>query len=557
MPVHFDEDAQKRRSAEFRLQEAERFAGLVAHNSGLHYVDLSLVSINPDALGLVEETEARGAKLAVFREIGKKIDVAVFSPSFSGVSEILGKLKAQGYTPNIFVTTEESLKQAWKFYADIQKIEQTKVGQIDISAESINKYASRVKTLEDTKTLVGEILGNSGSGRISAALEAVLAGAIALDASDIHLEPEERTVRVRFRLDGVLYEVANFEHHTYKLLLARIKLLSSLKLNIASTRQDGRFSVQLGKFEVDIRSSIIPGSYGESAVMRILNPESIKVSLEKLGMSKQVLEIMRLQIAKPNGMILNTGPTGSGKTTTLYTFLQEENSPELKIITIEDPIEYKIEGLVQTQVNTEKGYSFFEGLKSAMRQDPDLIMIGEIRDKETANTAIDAALTGHLVFSTLHTNNAAGAIPRLIDLGVNPKVIGPALNVAMAQRLVRLLCSKCKSESPITGEEKAILKKHLGTLAEIGILRDLPAKLPRSGTCPACNNTGYKGRIGIFEIILVDKNLEEIIATSPSENDVWKAARKQNVPNMAEDAILKVLENLTTIEELKRVVDLS
>jgi type II secretory ATPase GspE/PulE/Tfp pilus assembly ATPase PilB-like protein len=557
MPVHFDEDAQKRRAAEFRLQEAERFAGLVAHNLGLQYADLSLISINPDALGLVDEPVTRAAKLAVFREAGKTIDVAVFSPTLPGVSEILEKLRGEGYVVTLYVTTEESLERAWKYYADLQKIKETKVGQIDISAGSIAQYIEKINTLEDSKHLIMEILKGSGAAKVTAMLEAILASAIALETSDIHLEPEEHNVRARFRFDGVLHEIASFEHHTYRLLLARIKLLSSLKLNVASTRQDGRFSVEFGKNGIDIRASIIPGGYGESVVMRLLNPESVRVPLEKLGMSDQVLKIMQAEIDKPNGMILNTGPTGSGKTTTLYTFLQVANDPGVKIITIEDPIEYQIEGLVQTQVNAEKGYTFFEGLKSAMRQDPDLIMVGEIRDGETANTAIDAALTGHLVFSTLHTNNAAGTIPRLIDLGVNPKVIGPAMNVAMAQRLVRVICQKCKSESAITPEERIIIDKRLVTLAEIDIHPSVPEKISRPVGCPSCNNTGYKGRIGIFEIILVDQSIEEIIANNPSEYEVMQVARKQKIPDMTEDGILKVLDGRTTIEELSRVVDLS
>ncbi|HEY4504919.1 MAG TPA: GspE/PulE family protein [Candidatus Paceibacterota bacterium] len=557
MPVHFDEDTQKRRATEFRLQEAERFAQLIANNSGLQYVDLSLVSINPDALGLVNEADARKAKLATYRATGKNLDVAVFSPSIEGVVEVVNKLQNQGYLVTLFVTTQDSLDRAWNYYADIQKIKQTKVGQIDISATAITQYIEKINTLEDSKLLIMDILKGAGSTKVTAMLEAILASAIALETSDIHLEPEEHMVRARFRLDGVLHEIASFEHHTYRLLLARIKLLSSLKLNVASTRQDGRFSVQLGKSGIDIRASIIPGGYGEFIVMRILNPESVKVPLEKLGMSDHVLKIMRAEIDKPNGMILNTGPTGSGKTTTLYTFLRVANDPGVKIITIEDPIEYQIEGLVQTQVNAEKGYTFFEGLKSAMRQDPDLIMVGEIRDEETARTAIDAALTGHMVFSTLHTNNAAGTIPRLIDLGVNPKVIGPALNVAMAQRLVRLLCNKCKSEGQITEAEKIIITKRLITLAEIDIHATVPEKLARPIGCQTCNNTGYKGRIGIFEVILVDSALEEIIATGPSELEVWQVARKQKIPDMIEDAILKVLDGRTTLEELQRVVDLS
>ena len=557
MPVHFDEDKQLRRAGELRKQEAERFAQMVSANTGIPYVDLSLVSISPDALGLLDEKVAREAHVAIFHDAGKNLSLATSSPTDSKISEIMKGLSEKGYKPSLYIATLNSLERAWKYYEDIHKIEETKIGQIDISNEALTKFAERIKTLEDTQKLMAETLSARSTARVTAMLEIILGSAIALGASDIHLEPEEKEVRARFRLDGLLHDISAFDSHTYKLVLSRVKLLSALKLNVESTRQDGRFSVQIGGADIDIRTSIIPGAYGEAAVMRILNPESIHVSLEKLGMSQQLLEIMRKEVRKPNGMILNTGPTGSGKTTTLYTFLKEINEPGVKIITIEDPIEYHVEGVVQTQVNQNKGYTFFEGLKSAMRQDPDIMMVGEIRDNDTATTAVDAALTGHLVFSTLHTNNAAGTIPRLIDLGVNPKVLGPALNVAMAQRLVRTLCSSCKKEGPISPKTRAVIEAKLATLKEIGIERTVPQTLLVPTGCPVCNNTGYKGRLGIFEVILVDQAVEGIIPEAPSEYDVWKVARNQKIPDMAEDGILKVLDGLTTIEELERVVDLS
>ena len=557
MSVHFDEEKQIRRGDELRKQEAERFAQMIANNTGLPYVDLSLVSISPDGLGLVDEKMAREARLAVFHDAGKNLSVAAFSPTDEKVKEVLKILSEKNYNPSLYVATMNSLERAWKYYADLHKIDETKIGQIDISSEALAKFAERIKTLDDTKKLMVETLTERSKARITAMLEIILGSAIALEASDIHLEPEEKEVRLRLRLDGILHDISSFDSHTYKLVLSRVKLLSSLKLNVESARQDGRFSVQINNADIDIRTSIIPGAYGESAVMRILNPESIKVTLEQLGMSERLLGIMKKELKKPNGMILNTGPTGSGKTTTLYTFIREANEPGVKIITIEDPIEYHVEGVVQTQVSEKKGYTFFEGLKSAMRQDPDIIMVGEIRDNDTATTAVDASLTGPLVFSTLHTNNAAGTIPRLIDLGVNSKVLGPALNVAMAQRLVRTLCKACKKEFAITPEERIIIESKLATLKEIGIERSVPEKIMGPAGCSVCNNTGYKGRIGIFEVILVDQEVEEIIPNAPSEYEVWKVARKQKIPDMTEDGILKVLDGLTTIPELERVVDLS
>ena len=557
MPVHFDEDRQIRRGEELRKKEAERFAQLISNNTGLPYVDLSMVSISPDALGLIDEQTARAGKLAVYHATGQNVSLAAFSPSDPKVKEVLDKLKTSGYNPSLSITTLNSLERAWKYYADLHKTDETKIGQIDISGEALAKFAERIKTLEDTKKLMLETLAEKSKSRITAMLEIILGSAIALGASDVHMEPEEKEVRVRFRLDGILHDISSIDTHIYRLVLSRIKLLSALKLNVESARQDGRFSVEINKSSMDIRTSIIPGAYGESAVMRILNPESIKVTLEKLGMSPQLLAIMRKEISKPNGMILNTGPTGSGKTTTLYTFLSEANEPGVKIITIEDPIEYHVQGIVQTQVNEKKGYTFAEGLKSAMRQDPDIIMVGEIRDNDTATTAVDASPTGPLVFSTLPTNNAAGTIPRLMDLGVNSKVLGPALNVAMAQRLVRMLCQACKRSRPVKPEERAIIEKKLATLKEIEISRELPETIWEEVGCTVCNGTGFKGRVGVFEIILIDDAMEKLIPEGPSESEVWQVARAQKIPNMAEDGILKVLDGITTIPELERVIDLS
>jgi type IV pilus assembly protein PilB len=298
-------------------------------------------------------------------------------------------------------------------------------------------------------------MGQKQSYKISRLLEIIIAGALALKASDVHIEPEEKFVRIRYRLDGVLTDILHFDKETFRLLLSRIKLLSGMKLNLTGA-QDGRYSIILENTEIEIRTSILPSAYDESIVMRVLNPTSISVPLESLGIPRKLLSVLLKEIDKPEGMILTTGPTGSGKTTTLYAFLRKVYTPEIKVITIENPIEYHLEGIVQTQVNTDKGYTFLEGLRSALRQDPDIIMVGEIRDRETAEIAVNSALTGHLVFSTLHTNNAAGTFPRLIDLGVNPKVITSALSVSMAQRLVRKLCPECMKKIKLKVEIKKL-----------------------------------------------------------------------------------------------------
>jgi type IV pilus assembly protein PilB len=382
-----------------------------------------------------------------------------------------------------------------------------------------------------------------------------MAGALSLGASDIHIEPEADTVRMRYRVDGVLADVLTMDGATYKLILSRIKLLSGLKLNLTSVAQDGRLSIVVKEKEIEIRTSILPGNYGESVVMRVLDPSSIGLSLEVLGFDKYLVEIFKHEISKPNGMILNTGPTGSGKTTTLYAFLKAVHNPGIKIITIEDPIEYHLGGIVQTQV--DKQYTFALGLRSVLRQDPDVIMVGEIRDSEVASTAVQAALTGHLVFSTLHTNNAAGTFPRLIDMGVNAEILGSAVSVAMAQRLVRRLCEHCRKQQPLEGEDKALVERWLENIPHPESIPEDHSKSWVPVGCDKCNNTGYSGRIAVVEVILMDEEIEEIIRTNPSEREIMHAARNQNIRIMQEDGIVKVLQGVTALEELSRVVDLS
>lgn len=307
---------------------------------------------------------------------------------------------------------------------------------------------------------------------------------------------------------------------------------------------------------------MIPGAYGESIVLRILNPKSIAVKLDELGISAPLYTLFTDQIKKPNGMILLTGPTGSGKTTTLYAFLQQIYSPEKKIITIEDPIEYHLAGITQTQTDHKKGYTFLEGLRSALRQDPDVIMVGEIRDPETAKIAVESALTGHLVFSTLHTNNAQGVIPRLIDLDVNPKILVSALTLSIAQRLVRKLCTDCREERAVTPEERAHIDRIWDQavtegkdMASFGVKKEIE-KLWMAKGCEKCNNTGYRGRIGIYEVIKTDENIEKIITESPSERDIKKISESQGYLDMKEDGLVKILQGITDFAEVESVVDL-
>ena len=541
-----------------RKKEEEELASTLSGYHGVPYLDLSTHPINIDALRVIKEVDARAAEIAVFNATDKKIDVAVLSPKNEKTVAAIEDLKRRGYIPEIFMVSHQSLGKVWERYKDLSYSFETKSGALDISNEEILEVTKKVNSLEDVKKLIEGVLSLKRAYRISKILEIILAGAISLQASDIHLEPEDKDLRLRYRLDGILTDILHFDSETFELLLSRIKLISELKLNVKEKAQDGRFSIKLADIEIEVRTSLLPGPYGESVVLRVLNPNAISVELESLGIHPRLLEILEKEIRKPNGMILTTGPTGSGKTTTLYAFLKQIYKPDIKVVTIENPIEYHLEGIVQTQAEVEKGYSFAEGLRSALRQDPDVIMVGEIRDNETAAVAVNAALTGHLVFSTLHTNNAAGSFPRLLDLGINPKVISSALNVSIAQRLVRTLCPKCKKEIPLEGANKETIDKVLANVPDPIYLEGVQRKhLWTAIGCPECNNLGFKGRIGIYEAILVDTNIEKAVIINPSERDIREAAKGQKLLTLVEDGVIKVLSGITTLEELDRVVDLS
>ena len=424
------------------------------------------------------------------------------------------------------------------------------------------KITGEVKISPTILTIAQKIKNVSGfQKRIEKSLEKnvteisgiILGGAINLKASDIHIEPKEKQVKIRTRIDGILQDVITFDLKTYQALLSRIKLLSGIKLNITDRPQDGRFSVSINKIAIEIRVSTLPAEYGETIVLRILNPKTL-VELEALGLRKDLLEIFRAEIKKPNGMIIVTGPTGSGKTTTLYAFLRRIQKPEIKIITIEDPIEYHLKGTSQTQVNPEKGYDFASGLQSIMRQDPDVILVGEIRNLETAQIALQAALTGHLVFTTLHTNDAAGTVARLTSLGAKPSNIGPAINMTVAQRLVRKICKKCGGPVKPSRQILNKLKKGLrGMPKTVKALKfGVGVKVPQTKGCKYCNFTGFRGRTGIFETFLVDEEMEKFILKAPSIAVLRKEAIKKGMVTMQQDGLIKVLNGVTTIEEVEK-----
>ncbi|MBU1046349.1 type II/IV secretion system protein [Patescibacteria group bacterium] len=537
-------------------QEEEELAKILSVKYGVRYVNLKTVSINTDALRVIPEPISQTLKIAAFDLLGKKLKVAVISPTDPEIQNYLKKLEENGYLLTVYMISHKSLEKAWSRYKEVSYTTKTTAGMIDISAENVENILNKTDNLEDIKEIFQEILTSKQPHIISRFFEAVLAGALGVKASDIHIEPETDSITLRFRLDGVLTVVAKFDTQIYKLLISRIKLIAGLKLNITKKPQDGRLSIKLKNKEIEIRVSVLPGAYGESVVLRLLDPDSISVNIEELGIEKHLFEILKKEIHRPNGMILNTGPTGSGKTTSLYAFLKTIHSTENKIITIENPIEYHLPGIVQTQVDIDKGYTFAEGLKSSLRQDPDVIMVGEIRDYDTAKIAVNSALTGHLVFSTLHTNDAAGTFYRLIDLGIQPNIISTAVNIVIAQRLVRKPCEFCKKEVLIEGDDKKIISRVLSEITDISKYTNNTEKMVVPIGCKECNNTGYKGRIGIFEAIIVDAETSKLLEMNPGKEEIKGVFKKQGILSLAQDGIVKILTGATTLSEVRRVVDL-
>ncbi|MEK9153017.1 MAG: GspE/PulE family protein [Patescibacteria group bacterium] len=424
--------------------------------------------------------------------------------------------------------------------------------------ETIKQTAANITQLGQTINLHSQKIED-----ISGALQIIFGGSLILAASDIHFEPEEQSVKLRLRLDGLLHDVALIKPDLYGKILTRLKLLSELKLNVTERSQDGRFTLKITETnktkEIEIRVSVLPSEYGEAIVMRILNPTAI-LSLEELGIREDLKKILETEINRPNGMIIVTGPTGSGKTTTLYAVLKKIQNPQLKIITLEDPIEYHLEGISQSQINTVKGYDFASGLQAIVRQDPDVILVGEIRDQKTAQMAIQAALTGHLVLTTLHTNDAAGTIARLQALGEGPNDIASALNLVVAQRLARQVCRQCSQSATASAENLQIITSELSALPVAikdslkitALLKD--AKLAIAQGCPACNNTGYKGRVGLYELMIISDEMENFIVKMPTMADLNKKARESGMTTMKQDGLIKVLQGITTIDEVIRVV---
>jgi len=556
MDLPFDTASGDRKLAEVHEREEEDVARILSEKYGMAYVDLSMHEIDNEALRTIPEETARLAEAAAFIKTAKSLSLAIHNPNNPALAKLEGDLVERGFTLQKFLVSKKSLDKIFERYRDLSFAVKSRAGILTVSAETLAELSKKGATRSVLKEELDAVMELKSLERVSRIFETLLAGAFALRASDIHFEPGEGETLLRLRIDGLLADAYVFDPATYHQLNSRIKLLSGVKLNITNRAQDGRFSITKGESQIEIRASFIPGKYGESIVMRILDPETTKVSYKELGIHPKLLERLEREIRRPNGMLLTTGPTGSGKTTTLYSFLREIHSPEIKIITIEDPIEYHLDGIVQTQVEGEK-YTFAEGLRSIVRQDPDIIMVGEIRDGETADIAIQAALTGHFVFSTLHTNDAAGTFPRLADLGADSKSFGSAVTVSMAQRLLRKLDPEKRKERPLTNAEKAMIVKTFEPLADKSLV---PGKIetvwePVAGS-PESGETGYKGRIGLYEAIFMDDELAHFLRDNPPENEIAKLATKQGYLTMAQDGLIKALAGVTSLSEVAATVDL-
>jgi type II secretory ATPase GspE/PulE/Tfp pilus assembly ATPase PilB-like protein len=540
--------------AKMNREAEERDAQRRADQLKFPYLNLALLPVETEALALVSEKEAKDAQIAVIEIKNKDIVVAVFDSSDPKAANQIKTLEGKGFKPKVFIVSLSSLRKAWDFYKFAVKSTTPLTGRVDIDKDRLKDLKEKLVKLDAVRQAITTFdYRNYPTGQI---LEIVIAGALANRASDIHFEPDEKQTRLRYRIDGDLRDVmTDLDKSIYNHLISRIKLLANLKLNVGDKAQDGRITIGLGGKDLELRVAIAPSEYGEVIVMRVLDPDAINLSMAQLGFRSDDLKIVETELKRPNGMILNTGPTGSGKTTTLYAFLKEKATPDSKIITIEDPIEYHLEGIEQTQVDPEADYTFANGLKSMMRQDPDIILIGEIRDKETAEIAIQASLTGHLVFSTVHANKASGAIPRLEDLGVRATSIGPAMNLIIAQRLLKRLCVDCKKKAIVSDEMKNKLEKFVANLpARVNKEEYKDFNIYEPVGCDKCGGTGYKGRIGIYELLRVTKEVEEILTKGGGEIQLEEFAKeKEGMVNMQEDGILKVIQGLTTFDEVEKV----
>ena len=513
---------------------------------------LSDQEISFDALKFIPEESARHYGFVPIGLTDGVLEVGIVDPNNLVARDALQFISSRIEMPfKLYLITEKDFNTVIEQYKNLRGEVTKALREFDISKkdEDLTEELKRT-TVRGTESKGANIVEEAPVTRIVAV---ILNHATEGNASDVHIEPTPDNVRVKFRVDGALYTSLFLPKTVHEAVVARIKILTNMRLDEKRKPQDGRFSARIGGHKIDFRVSTLPTSFGEKVVLRILDPEKGMKHIEKLGLTEWNFKLLKNALERPYGMILITGPTGSGKTTTLAAMLNELDREKFNVISLEDPIEYNIEGVNQSQIRPEINYTFASGLRSILRQDPDIIMVGEIRDKETAQLAVQAALTGHLVLSTLHTNNAIGVIPRLVDMGVDPFLIAPTLILAIAQRLVKVLCEDSKDEKPVTESMQIMIKKQLADLKES---RKEEFKIPnhvysakRSATCPG----GTRGRVAVFEAIPITAEIERLILENPSEQALYKVARQEGMATMKEDALLKAFSGIIPFEEVSNL----
>ncbi|MCD4706084.1 GspE/PulE family protein [bacterium] len=538
---------------EIDVKEKEEFIKSDAKELNFAYINLFGFPISQDALKIIDKADSEKYKIVCFFYGDRQMRLGVVNPKEKKIQDFIAKIKDIFFNKEIFVylISEHSFKTAFSGYLKLPEMKKKDEG-VQITGKDLEKFKD-IKNFQDIAEQIKKI-------SLTDIVSLLLGVAINIDTSDIHIEAEKDGVKVRFRVDGILHDVTVLPKEKWKVLISRIKLVSGLKINVNDKPQDGRFTVFIDKEQIDIRISTLPTAFGESVAIRILMFSRKMLTIKELGLSDESSKILEKGISSPNGMILNTGPTGSGKTTTLYSVLTKLNKEGIKIITIEDPIEYRLEGINQSSVNSDSGYTFTKAIRSLVRQDPDIIMVGEIRDIDTADTAIQSALTGHLVLSTVHTNSASGAVARLLSMGVKDFLLVPALNTIMAQRLVWRICPHCKEKMKLDDEiiekiKNIFVQSSKQAQEKINLDKLKEMDFYKGKGCDKCGNIGYKGRLGIFEIIDFDKEVKDTILSDKniSEAKMQELATSKGMITMAQDGIFKAINGITTVEEVFRV----
>ncbi|MDP3999893.1 MAG: GspE/PulE family protein [bacterium] len=569
---------------ELKAEKVEERQRVAAKKAQLPFVRLIGYPISPEVLAIIPREVAERYGIIAYIKAGRKVRLGVLRP---GTKETVQALDSLGRaTPFDFLIAgigEDSYRYAMQLYEELPQAVKS-ASDVSVGAADKQAFETDIKSFLDLKAKITNV-------PTTKVVDTLLSGAVKVGASDVHIEPVEDGVRIRYRMDGVLHTVADFKADILASLLSRLKFLGKLKLDVNRMPQDGRFTIKEGgadgsgadgaedsglsgaaqggsdtKFgsrkagakahEIDVRVATMPSQYGEAITMRLLSRDSVTIGLDSLGLTGEARKTVLAAIGKPQGLVLECGPTGSGKTTTLYSLLTRLNDPEKKLVTLEDPVEYRLPGVIQSQIDPEHGYDFGEGFRSVLRLDPDVLMIGEIRDRKTADQAVQAALTGHIVLSTLHTNDAPTAIPRLSDLGVRPFLLANAINAVIAQRLVRKVCPHCAVETkPDDTAMEAVRKalKGLPPTAKDSLPPEKEWLFMKGKGCTRCNGTGYSGRIGIFEVLTINEELERMAMNHVPVSQIRQAARQAGMMTLEQDGLLKALAGVTTVDEVWRV----